>query len=250
MFPLLEGKDREELKTSLTEHGQQQPIVVKDRVLIDGRNRLAVLLELGKEPVVEQYAGTLPVEEYILTQNLFRRHLTDEQRGAIVTKANRWREAKAAETRKKSGKSRDGSAGGRGRKKNLNLNSGSGLPERDVAEMHANSTVGRIAGQAGITRYTAEQQVAVATHAPALADQVAAGTMSLKEAARKANERKPVRAPRHEPGFTEAVGRIGSYINRVMKKFPQRRSQVRKETIECLDMWADRKTAASIQKVN
>ena len=201
MFPLLEGKDYEELKQSIKEHGQLEPIIVDDAwaadpLLLDGRNRLRACLELKIDPWITTYETQFkkqvppPAEEFILAENLWRRHLTDEQRGAVVTKATRWREAEVAKARKKSGKSADGSAGGRGRKKNLNQESGSGFPKRDVAEMHANSTVGRIAATAKISRYAAEQQVAVSTHAPELADQVAAGTMPLKDAAAEAHTRK------------------------------------------------------------
>jgi ParB-like chromosome segregation protein Spo0J len=114
LFPRLEGKARDELKQSLLDHGQQQPIVVKDGVLVDGLNRLELLLELGKEPVIQEYTSTLPVEEYILAANLWRRHLTDDQRMMIATEILARKERAEAEARKQAA-GKQGAKGGRGK---------------------------------------------------------------------------------------------------------------------------------------
>src|SRR5215467_12013211 len=78
LFPVLEGSAREELKKSISKHGQQEPIIIQKGVLVDGRNRLLICLELGIEPPIEEYSSPLPVEQFILVKNLFRRHLTDD----------------------------------------------------------------------------------------------------------------------------------------------------------------------------
>ena len=57
--------------------------------------------------------------------------------------------------------------------------------------MHANSTAGRIAAKAGVSRYKAEQAIAVGKHAPELAEKVVKGEMPLRDAAKVAQKRKP-----------------------------------------------------------
>jgi ParB-like chromosome segregation protein Spo0J len=184
MFPLLEGEEFEKFRDSIKSQGQQQPIIVQGDTLIDGRNRLRACLELELDPIVEEYRSTLPAGRYILVSNIRRRHLLADQRISISSKAIRWIAAEAAERRKHAGKSADGVAGGRGRK-NLTPKSGQGL------ERHERSTAGQIADSAKSTRYKAEQMMRVEDHAPELADKVAKGEMSLRDADKMAQERKP-----------------------------------------------------------
>jgi ParB-like chromosome segregation protein Spo0J len=189
MFPLLEGEEYEKLKKSLQDHGQQQPIVLKGRVLIDGRNRLKALLELGQQPVVQEYAGSLAPEEYILTANLFRRHLTDDQRTMIATQAIHWKETKAAAARQREA-GEHGSKGGRG-KKTLAGNSTQGFREPTVSE--------KIAALAKTTDHAARQAIAVTKHAPELVEPVKQGTVPLRSAAKVAQKRKPPRQTNTQP---------------------------------------------------
>jgi ParB-like chromosome segregation protein Spo0J len=173
----MSGKEYEDLKQSLREHGQQQPVILRDQVLIDGRNRLRALLELGMEPVFQEYAGTLPIEDFILTQNLFRRHLTDDQRMMITTSVMYRKETDAALEREKSGT------------RNPAVNSTQGRRAPTVTE--------RIADVARGTDYQARQAVAVLTHAPDLVADVQRGKQRLREAAKQAQHRhkRPPRAP-------------------------------------------------------
>ena len=177
LFPMLTGAARDELKQSLMQHGQQQPIVVKDGLLVDGRNRLEILLELGEEPVIQEYVGLLAIEDYILIQNLHRRHLSDPQRLVITTKAMLWKETKAAQTRQQEG----GKRHGRGRRKAA-ANSTQPIRQPTVSE--------KIAAAAKTTDYQARQAVAVARHAPEFLEQVATGNMPLRVAGRVARRRR------------------------------------------------------------
>ena len=223
IFPLLEGKDYDELKISLQDIGQQQPIILKGRELLDGRNRLKALLELGIPPVFQEYTGPLSPEEYILAANLFRRHLSDDQRAMIATDLMRWKESQEAEARKATGKSADGTAGGRGRK-NLTQNSEQGLADRN-----ARSTVGKIAANAKVGRHKAEQATNVANNAPELVEAVKRGDIPLREADKKARDRRP---PRHNkpapkppaptpptPDFDREAVRVVKEIGRIAFHF-------------------------------
>ena len=89
-FPLLGETDLQALADSIREHGQQQPLVVTwdeesgERILLDGRNRLAACRLAGIDPIVEEWGGTGDPTDWVLSINLDRRHLTTSQRAAVA----------------------------------------------------------------------------------------------------------------------------------------------------------------------
>ena len=89
-FPLIVGKEFDELVGAAARAGRLQAVEVHGGLLIDGRNRLRVQEELRRRgieidlPVVEwEPSGDESVEEHIWSVNANRRHLTDDQRAAI-----------------------------------------------------------------------------------------------------------------------------------------------------------------------
>jgi ParB-like chromosome segregation protein Spo0J len=90
MFPLIEGKEREELLQSIRANGITQKIAIdKKGLVVDGRNRMSCFIELramGEEvrsPNIELIADK-DVTAYIMAANIHRRHLTKQQRAAII----------------------------------------------------------------------------------------------------------------------------------------------------------------------
>lgn len=83
VFPMLQEDELKELAEDIKANGQHQPIIIKDGVLIDGRNRLAACKIAGVEPIVQELDGQDPVA-YILSANINRRHLTKGQRAMAV----------------------------------------------------------------------------------------------------------------------------------------------------------------------
>ncbi len=91
-FPLLGGKDFEDLVASIRDSGQTSPIMqTKDGLILDGRNRLRAIYQLRAEghtigPWVKTWdaADGQTEIEYILAANLHRRHLTDTERAMIA----------------------------------------------------------------------------------------------------------------------------------------------------------------------
>lgn len=85
IFPLLEGAEFDALMEDLRTHGQRNPIVLCDGMILDGRNRYRAMLQLGLTPkFVHWTSGNL--EAYVISQNIMRRHLTPSQRAMIVAK--------------------------------------------------------------------------------------------------------------------------------------------------------------------
>jgi len=176
MFPLMTGEEYEKFRDSVQTHGQIEPIIVQGKTLIDGRNRMKVCLELEREPIVREYDGNIPISRFILLANISRRHLTQDQKIGIASKAHRYVTEELAARRKLSGKSTDGAAGGRG-KKNLTPKSESGLPDRN-----ARSTAGQIAEAAKTSRYKAELMMRIEDFSEELAEQIVRGELTIRQA--------------------------------------------------------------------
>ena len=81
-YPLIADPEQQALADDIREHGQREPIVMLDGVLIDGRNRWLACALAGVEPKTHEYdeATDGPIEDFIDSVNLHRRHLTVEQR--------------------------------------------------------------------------------------------------------------------------------------------------------------------------
>lgn len=87
---VLPSKEAKELKEDIKKNGVQVPILVtksKD-MIIDGRNRWMIAHELGLKPEdvpLEVYRGKdEDIPGVILSRNALRRHLTKDQRDAVI----------------------------------------------------------------------------------------------------------------------------------------------------------------------
>jgi hypothetical protein len=166
------------------------PIVIYGDILLDGRNRLRACAKMGIEPKFIGYSWYRDREhEWIITQNIHRRFLTDDQRAAIAAQAYGWHRHRRLAELKQSDVLRQqgarGQEGGRGHKKPSPVNS-SGSASRDVART-------AIIEQADISDHKAKQAIQVAQHAPELLDGVMWGKAKLRDAAKKAQAKSPLR---------------------------------------------------------
>jgi hypothetical protein len=92
LFPLLPDKEMKELREDIDANGIVVPILVNkaEDTILDGRNRYTIArqLKLTKAEVpLEPFKGEdedIPAE--ILSRNIFRRHLTDDQRITLLAK--------------------------------------------------------------------------------------------------------------------------------------------------------------------
>ena len=89
IFPKLDETAFEALKADIQANGQRNPIMVKDGEVIDGQNRLRACEELNVVPWIQEYQGD-DLVEFVLAQNLHRRHLTAGQSATIVALAQDW----------------------------------------------------------------------------------------------------------------------------------------------------------------
>lgn len=87
LFPLMRADEFDGLVADIREHGQREPIVLHDGLVLDGRNRLRACEVLGIAPrTVEWDLNGKPPEAFVISMNLHRRHLSESQRGVIAAK--------------------------------------------------------------------------------------------------------------------------------------------------------------------
>jgi hypothetical protein len=208
LFPHLTGELYAELKKSIEESGHQEPIVVHDGMVLDGRNRINILNELGQAPKIIQFADLktgLEAGEWIAIRNLQRRHLTDDQRLAIATKYQTWlREELArqsatpkAQPAHADGDDERGAETSATQSQPSENQDGSEYPPK-AAEKTAKKKRGRprgnrsdaeaVAGKTKQSRYRADQMLKLQEQSPTLAKAVKEGQLSLKEAMRQLGE--------------------------------------------------------------
>ena len=94
LFPAMTGDEYAALKTDIEAQGQLDPVPLWREnpgtawQVLDGRHRLRACAELGMEPhYAELPDGTDPVQ-YVVAENLNRRHLSESQRAMIAAKVS------------------------------------------------------------------------------------------------------------------------------------------------------------------
>ena len=84
LFPLIEGREFDDLVDDIRVHGVREPICLYDGKILDGRNRyraaLAADVECGP---MREYTGDDPAA-FVVSLNLKRRHLSESQRGLVA----------------------------------------------------------------------------------------------------------------------------------------------------------------------
>src|SRR5258708_15182741 len=98
IFPLLEGNERDEFYEDIRRNGLRQKIDVLDDQILDGRNRynaalFAGLLERDSAPedrptLFRKFLTEIEGDPlaYVISQNLTRRHLNDDQRRMVAAR--------------------------------------------------------------------------------------------------------------------------------------------------------------------
>ena len=87
LFPLMEGREFEELVADIKANGLIEDIVLFDGMILDGRNRYRACMAAGVPPTT--YNADKWIADpaaFVISANIRRRHLNREQRGELLIK--------------------------------------------------------------------------------------------------------------------------------------------------------------------
>ena len=89
-FPAMGAEDLAILQADIKANGQRDPIVILDKMVLDGWHRYQACAALGITPATRTLGRGLDPVSYVQSVNLHRRHLTSSQRAAAVTACQDW----------------------------------------------------------------------------------------------------------------------------------------------------------------
>jgi N6-adenosine-specific RNA methylase IME4 len=85
LFPLLQGREFDELAADIKRNGLREPVWLHDGQVLDGRNRWRACQQLGVEAKTRVYTGDDPLA-FVISLNLHRRQLSESQRAMVAAK--------------------------------------------------------------------------------------------------------------------------------------------------------------------
>lgn len=87
IFPLMEEDEFKALVLDIKFNGLREQITLFEGKILDGRNRYRACIETNIEPVFWNFDGDeRSAERYVVSLNLHRRHLSKEDRTAVIKK--------------------------------------------------------------------------------------------------------------------------------------------------------------------
>jgi FtsZ-binding cell division protein ZapB len=88
-FPAMSAEDFAALVDDVKAHGQREPIMLFEGMVLDGWHRYQACEKLGVRADKFEFKGEDPAA-FVLSHNLHRRHLTPSQRAAAVVACSDW----------------------------------------------------------------------------------------------------------------------------------------------------------------
>ncbi len=220
LFPLVEGQEFDRLVNSIREHGVQTPLMFgwdanEKPVLLDGRNRLRAVDRLKEQGI------TVPVPvrsfdytrdgiteiEWIESQNIDRRHLTEDARAMLAASFYELIGAEAAKAKKESQFNAETAKAAAAKRHEKPVTADSASPQnRDRKKSEARTTAAKIASQRKVSRHKVKQALATAKAikagevSPEVRKDVIAGKSKLKDVVpKKPKGSKSKAAPSTDP---------------------------------------------------
>lgn len=85
IFPLMSEQELNALAADIKEtQVLREPIITHEGKIIDGRNRFKACAIAGVEPTYEEWDGKGSMVSYVVSRNLYRRHMSESQRAMVA----------------------------------------------------------------------------------------------------------------------------------------------------------------------
>lgn len=172
LFPAMQGESYRDLLEDIRDHGVVEAIVLDDDgLIVDGHNRRNACEELGIGcPVVtfSSLGHQMSVGEYIWSANIIRRHLTADQRAALVIE---WENTIRGEASQRS---------------RSNLKKGVSVPELvKTPSRETGTTRSKLAAMAGVTENKIRDLQVIKARNPEVLPKIRQGELKVQDLKRK-----------------------------------------------------------------
>ena len=188
-FPDLEEPEFYELQEDIKINGLRSPITLFEGKVIDGWHRFVACQNLEIEPKLIDLDGD-PVD-FVVTQNIHRRHLTPSQRAMALATCNAWR--------------------------------GIGSNQHEVGLYKPSLSLRELAKTAKVSKDTARRAKKISTTAtPEIKEQVKKGAMTLTEAVKTVEgnaPKKPPKAPSEADQLKKVYEKLVSDHNALQARY-------------------------------
>jgi len=250
VFPLLEGQRFQSLVDSIAAYGVQNPIVSHKGEVLDGRNRLRAVMKLRDEghkvelPCVEWDSKCgLPATEWVASQNLDRRHLSEDAYATATAAINRIlrKEAKERKDATKFPKGKSGNPDGKKQARTKRTEPA----KRDTKSEDARSTAGQVAAKARVSLRKAKQAVKLdqAVEAGVIPEQVQrdviAGKKKLRDAVKQV-QAKPKAANKPEKEKKRTAGKVLDDLRLLLQELLACDQVSKQQIVNELTTWIER----------
>jgi 16S rRNA G966 N2-methylase RsmD len=180
LFPLMGTQELESLARDIEKNGLQNPVLILDGKVLDGRNRLLACAKVSKEPRLQKWhENGVSALAFVIAQNLERRHITPDQKAALAAELLP-RFAKEARARQKDA-GKHGWKGGRGNKKKE--------PSAQKYAKGSGKSAARAASLFGVSTRYVEKAVALEKTRPGTLKRIKRGQITLRKADREINSK-------------------------------------------------------------
>jgi hypothetical protein len=86
IFPLMNDAELKVLSDDILKNGLRLPITVRDKKILDGRNRFRACRMVSVQPIYEELPADKDPLAFVISANLHRRHLNETQRGVVAAR--------------------------------------------------------------------------------------------------------------------------------------------------------------------
>ena len=164
-YPSMPDDQFAELVEDIRQHGQHEPAVLHEGMVIDGWHRYQACEKVGVDCRFSQFDGNDPAT-FVIRKNTLRRHLSEAQRAITVVTVRSWRPANTK---------------------------GEPAQNRRVSNGHPSATVEQMATEAGVSKSTIQR--AKKAHDAGLSDDIRDGIASLPRREKKESKILPRNLP-------------------------------------------------------